>query len=111
MLRRRRRKLTFIDLHLTIDVQCHLEVLERVKDDIGYVELLSAERRCKYCAITQRDALPDAGRRFHVYTGRDLREISPHTVCLSSLDVREDGSSDSVSRSLEARQEALDQHD
>ncbi len=45
MLRHRRRKLTFIDLYLTVDVQRHLEVLERVKDDIGYIKLLSAERR------------------------------------------------------------------
>ena len=45
MLRHRRRKLTFIDLYLTVDVQCHLEVLDRVKDGIGYTKLLSAERR------------------------------------------------------------------
>jgi hypothetical protein len=41
----RKRKLTFIDLNLTVNVQCHLEVLERVKDGIGYIKLLSAERR------------------------------------------------------------------
>ena len=45
MLRDRRGKLTFIDRHLTVDVQRHLEILERVKDGIGYIKLLSAERK------------------------------------------------------------------
>jgi len=45
MLGHRRRNLTFIDFYLTVDVQRHLEVLERVKDGIGYIKLLSAERR------------------------------------------------------------------
>jgi hypothetical protein len=45
MLRDRTRKLTFTDLYLTFDVQCHLEILERVKDGIGYIKLLSAERK------------------------------------------------------------------
>jgi hypothetical protein len=45
MLRHRRRKLTFIYLYLTVDVQCHLEVFKRVKDGIGYIKLLSAEQR------------------------------------------------------------------
>ena len=45
MLQHRRRELTFVDLYLTFDVQCHLEVLERVKDGIDYIKLLPAERR------------------------------------------------------------------
>jgi hypothetical protein len=45
VLQHRRRKLTFINLYLTVDIQCHLEVLERVKDGISYIKLLSAERR------------------------------------------------------------------
>jgi hypothetical protein len=44
-LRHRMRNLTFIYHYLTVDLQCHLEVLERVKDGIGYIKLLSAERR------------------------------------------------------------------
>jgi len=40
-----KQKLTVINLHPTIDVQCHLQVLERVKDSISYVELLSTEQR------------------------------------------------------------------
>lgn len=45
MLRHRRRKLTIIDLYLTVDVQCDLEVLERVNDGIGDIKLLSAGRK------------------------------------------------------------------
>lgn len=45
MLQHRKTKLTLIDLYLTVDVKCHLEVLERVEDGTGYIKLLSAERR------------------------------------------------------------------
>jgi hypothetical protein len=105
MLQHRRRELTFVYLYLTVDIQCHLEVLERVKDGIGYIKLLSAERRENVSLVRVLNEMPNLTQAgASVLTLVVIYAKLDHIPCAySSLNVREDGILDFVPRYLEAR--------